>query len=100
MSNQQLYPSSSYPGSGDILTTAGSPTTKVVGIQTYPFSSTPPLTNQVPVFDGTTWVPSSTSNSQANKSIQVNGIVMSDDYDVSVNATLGIAGSPLLVNGA
>jgi len=46
------------------------------------------------------YTPSSTTNTQANQSIQVNGIVMSDDYSVSVNAVLGIAKSPMFVNGA
>ena len=100
MANTQIDPSSSYPGSGDILTTPGSPFTTVVGIQTRPFSSTTPVEGQVPVYTSGVWVPSSTSNSQANQSIQVNGIAVSDDYSVSVNAVLGIANSPLFVNGA
>lgn len=84
MSNQQLFPSSSYPGSGDIQTTPGSPNTTVVGWQGFPVSSTPPLTNQVPVFNGTTWVPSSTTLSD-NDSISVAGVTVSDDYELSIN---------------
>lgn len=84
MPNQQLYPSASYPGSGDIQTTPGSPQTTVVGIQTFPFASTPPLTNQVPVFNGTQWVPSSVTLSD-NDSISVAGTSVSDDYEISVN---------------
>ena len=50
MANQQLFPSSSYPGNGDILTTPGSPDTVVTGLQTYPVAPTPPQTQQILVF--------------------------------------------------
>ena len=99
MSNQQLYPSNTYPISGDVQSTPGSPTVTVVGIQTVPFSATPPLPGQIPVAIGGQWVPSNPSVTDANQSIQVNGVVMSDDYQVSVNAVLGISNSPLYVNG-
>lgn len=107
MSNQQIFPNSSYPSAGDILTTPGSPNTTVVGIQTFPFSSTPPLTNQVPVFDGTTWVPSITTLSD-NDSISVAGVTVSDDYELSVNridtevqvnSALSPSGFPILAAG-
>lgn len=84
MANNQLFPQSFGPGAGDILTVPGSPATTVTGIQTFPFASTPPLTNQVPVFNGTTWVPSSTTLSD-NDSISVAGTTVSDDYELSVN---------------
>lgn len=102
MSNQQIFPNSVYPGAGDILTNPGSPLTTVVGIQTIPFSPAPPTDGQVPVFVSALneWLPSSISNTQANRSIQVNGVVMSDDYEASVNDVLGISNSGMFVNGA
>lgn len=84
MPNQQIFPSQSYPGAGDILTTPGSPDTVVTGIQTFPFSSTPPLANQVPVFISGQWVPSTTTLSN-NDSISVAGVSVSDDYSIDVN---------------
>jgi len=99
MSNAQIFPNSTYPGAGDISTTPGSPNTTVVAIQTVPFSATPPLPGQIPVAIGGQWVPSNPSVTDANRSIQVNGVVMSDDYSVSVNDVLGISNSPLYVNG-
>jgi hypothetical protein len=107
MSNQQIFPNSSYPSAGDILTTPGSPDTVVVGIQTFPFSSVPPLLSQVPVFDGTTWIPSSVTLLD-NDSIAVAGVAVSDDYEVSVaridtevqvNSALSPSGFPILAAG-
>ena len=102
MSNQQVWPQTFGPGAGDILTTPGSPLTTVTGIQTAPVINQYPLNGQILIFDGPTnrYIPSSTTNTQANKSIQVNGIVMSDDYEVSVNDVLGISNSAMFVNGA
>ena len=100
MANQQLFPQSVYPIAGDVQSAPGSPLVIVKGIQTIPFSSTTPLAGQVPVFTAGQWVPSSITSTQANESIQVNGVVVSDDYDISVNAVLGISNSPLFVNGA
>lgn len=108
MANQQLYPSASYPGSGDIQTSPGSPQTTVVGIQTVPFSNTLPLPSQVPVFNGVEWAPSSTTSTQANQSILVNGVVYSDDYwlfanrkdtEVQVNSAFAPNGFPILAAG-
>lgn len=99
MANSQIFPQSTYPLTGDVQSTPGSPTVTVVGIQTVPFSATPPLPGQIPVAIGGQWVPSNPSITDANQSIQVNGVVMSDDYQVSVNAVLGISNSPLYVNG-
>lgn len=84
MPNSQIYPSSSYPGTGDIQTTPGSPSTRVVGIQTSPFSPNPPLESQVPVFTAGEWLPTSVTLSD-NDSISVTGVSVSDDYEVSVN---------------
>ena len=86
MSNQQIFPSSSYPSAGDLLTTPGSPNTTVVGIQTVPFSPAPPLQSQVPVYEVATnaWTPTSVTLLD-NASLEVNGTVVSPDYWVFVN---------------
>lgn len=59
MPNQQLYPQSSYPLTGDIQSEPGSPIVTTTGIQNTPFSPTKPTEGQVPVFDIDTnqWVP-------------------------------------------
>ena len=102
MSNRQVFPSSLFPLRGDLSAEAGAVSVKVIGIQGTSVSNVGPTNNQVLVFNSVTnqYTPSSTTNTQANQSIQVNGIVMSDDYSVSVNAVLGIAKSPMFVNGA
>jgi hypothetical protein len=84
MANQQLFPNSTYPITGDVQSTPGSPFVRVVGIQTFPFSPAPPLVSQVPVFDGSQWIPSSVTLSD-NDSISVAGVSVSDDYELSVN---------------
>lgn len=98
--NRETFPSALSPIQGDAIANAGATQVKVVGLQGYPVASTPPTINNTLVFNGTAWVPSSVSSTQANQSILVNGVVMSDDYSVSVKAILGIASSPLFVNGA
>ena len=100
MANRESYPSALSPIQGDAVANWGATLVKVVGFQGFPIAPTPPTINNTLVFNGTTWVPSSVSSTQANQSIQVNSVVMSDDYSVSVNAALGIANSPLFVNGA
>lgn len=47
MSNQQVYPSSTYPISGDAQSTPGSSTVTVVGIQQVPVDPTPPQPQQI-----------------------------------------------------
>jgi len=54
MSNQQIFPQSTYPGAGDIKTTPGSPLTTVQGIQTAPVINQYPHNGQVLIFDGPT----------------------------------------------
>lgn len=59
MANRQTIPNSIFPVVGDVESTTGDPTLTVVGIQKTPFSSTPPVNGQVPVFDDTldAWIP-------------------------------------------
>jgi hypothetical protein len=57
MPNSQIYPSSSYPGFGDLLTTPGSPATTVTGLQTYPVSNFAPQSGQILTFVQGEWTP-------------------------------------------
>lgn len=57
MPNSQIYPSSSYPGYGDLLTTPGSPSTVVTGLQTYPVSNFAPQSGQILTFVQGEWTP-------------------------------------------
>ena len=100
--NRQVWPASLFPLRGDLFAEAGATIVKVIGIQGTSITSTAPTNNQALIFNSglNKLIFSSTTNTQANQSIQVNGIVMSDDYSVSVNAVLGIAKSPMFVNGA
>jgi len=86
MSNQQIFPNTSYPGFGDIQTTPGSPATTVVGWQGVPLSATPPLNGQVEVYEVATneWTPTSVTLLD-NASLEVNGTVVSPDYWIFVN---------------
>src|ERR1700677_4627427 len=86
MPNQQLFPQTSYPGSGDIQTTPGSPFTTVVGWQGVSVSAIPPLNGQVEGYSGTAneWTPTSITLLD-NNSIQCNGVTISPDYDFYCN---------------
>jgi hypothetical protein len=54
MSNQQIFPQSTYPISGDVQSTPGSPAVVVQGIQTAPVINQYPLNGQILIFDGPT----------------------------------------------
>ncbi len=107
MPNQQLFPQSTYPITGDVQSTPGIPTVTVVGIQGTPVISTVPVDQQSLVFQGTLgeYVPSYTP---FNQSIKVDSIPVSDDYDFfvnlydmsfQVNSSFAPNGNPVLVNG-
>jgi hypothetical protein len=57
MANSQIFPSSSFPGYGDLLTTPGSPATTVTGLQTYPVSNFAPQSGQILTFVQGAWTP-------------------------------------------
>jgi len=59
MPNQQLYPSSTYPITGDVQSTPGSPNVKVTGFQTTPVAPNKPNDGQVYVYVASInqWVP-------------------------------------------
>lgn len=98
MSNRETYPASQSPLAGDISGAAGQTLVTVVGIQTVPVDPTLPTDQQKLVYEASTgmWTPAT----DANESIQVNGIPISDDYDIGVNLILGTTNSPVLINGA
>lgn len=81
-----------YPLTGDVQSTAGSPQVKVVGIQGFPVESGVPLPGAVITFNqnDAQWEPIQRA------CIQVNGISVSDDYDMSVNANhVSLNGTPI-----
>jgi hypothetical protein len=71
-----------------------------VGLQGVPVANTTPASGQVLEFNGTDWTPSSTVNTQANQSVSVNGVVLSDDYQIAINLAVGPASTPVEVNGS
>lgn len=80
-----------YPLTGDVLSTPGSPTARVIGIQGIPV-----LQSVVP--SGAVLQYNQNNNEWEailNAQIQVNGLTVSDDPWVSVNAA-----KPITVNGA
>lgn len=84
MANRETYPASMSPMVGDAVAGAGARRISVVGIQGIPVSSTSPSDQQLLRYDAATnqWVPSDDTNS----AIYVNGVPVSDDYLVYVNA--------------
>lgn len=107
MPNSQLFPQSIYPIVGDISSTAGSPNVTVVGIQTIPVVAGTPQDLQVLQYSVSlgAW---HAGTVPFNRSIQVNTIPMSDDYDFlvnfldlefQVNSPYSAVGKPALVNG-
>ena len=107
MANQQIFPNSTYPLTGDIQSAPGDPSTTVVAIQSIPVSTTHPTEKQVLTSISNVWTPA--GNVVNNASIEVNGTSVSDDYDVSaggvdtavqVNSTYPANGFPILVAGS
>jgi hypothetical protein len=107
MANAQLFPQSTYPLTGDISSTAGSPNVTVVGLQTIPVAAGTPQDLQVLqyILSLNQWQPGTVP---FNRSIQVNTLPMSDDYDffvnnvdmtILVNSPYAPNGKPALVNG-
>lgn len=96
MANREIFPGGIYPLEGDVESTAGLPTVKVVGIQG---TLVQPPDFGIPI-DRSTLVFHEDVNAYVeevlpfNRSIQVNSNQISDDYDVTVNAP-----KPITVNG-
>lgn len=97
MANRETYPASQSPLLGDISGPAGATTVTVVGLQRTSMDSTPPNDQDALVYQlsSNKWVPTA----DANQSIAVNGVKVSDDYDIGFNLILGANISPVLVNG-
>ena len=100
MANRESYPSAQSPLRGDVSGAAGATTVTVTGLQTIPVKSGTPSDQQVLTYIAADGQWEASSNSSANRSIEVNGIVLSDDYDIGVNLVLGTTNSPVLVNGS
>jgi hypothetical protein len=107
MPNQQLWPQTTYPLVGDLQSTPGQQNVTVVGIQTVPVVPTTPLDQQSLIFQGTLTAYAPTY-SPFNRSIQVNNVAMSDDYEFSVkfvdmefqtNSSFAPNSKPVFVNG-
>jgi len=109
MPNQQIFPQSTYPIVGDVTSTPGNPNVVVTGIQSVPFSPTPPSDGNIVVYDSGAgqWGPG--GGFVKNDSISINGIATSDDYLFSLNGVSaeGLVNSsvpqnskPAFVNGA
>lgn len=100
MANRETFPASQSPLTGDISGAAGATRVTVTGLQTIPVKSGTPTDQQVLTYISADGMWEASSSGRANRSIEVNGIVMSDDYDIGVNLVLGTTNSPVLVNGA
>ena len=107
MPNSQIFPSSTYPITGDVQSAPGSPSVAVVAIQRFPVSATTPLSGQVLADIAGVWTPAGVVSD--NASIEVNGASVSDDYwvfisrkdtEVQVNSSFAPNGFPILVAGS
>ncbi len=81
-----------YPLTGDVLSTAGDQTVRVIGIQGIPVQRISPEPGSYLEYNQNAgrWEPI------LRASIQVNGITVSDDYDISVNAVhVYVNGTPV-----
>jgi hypothetical protein len=98
-----------YPLDGDVESLTGGDTLTVVGIQRVPVVPTAPTDQQSIVFQASVgtgeYVP---TFSPFNRSLQVNGVGVSDDYwlfinfvdtEIQVNSSHSPNGFPILVNG-
>ena len=109
MPNQQIFPQSTYPIVGDVTSTPGNPNVVVTGIQSVPFSPTPPSDGDIVVYDSGAgqWGPG--GGYTENISIMFSGIPVSSDYFITingndmyiqVNSSYPPNGPPILFNGA
>ena len=106
--NSQIFPQQIYPAAGDVISTPGSAILTVDGIQNTAVSATKPNDGQTLVYRvaPNQYAPESIP---ANRSIQCNGIPVSDDYDFycngadvstnQVNSHFPPNGAPVYCNG-
>lgn len=76
-----------YPLTGDVLSTPGSPTVTVVGLQNIPVVQKFLTGGEYLEYNisSNSWLPT------LRASIQVNGVTVSDDYEISVNTGSGVS---------
>lgn len=81
--NREIYPGGLYPLAGDVVSTPGSPSIAVVGIQGIPIQTVNLNGGEVLEYNPnvTAWVPT------LRAAIQVDGVTVSDDYTMAVNLT-------------
>ena len=89
MANREIYPGGLYPLAGDVQSTAGLQTAKVVGLQGIPLVGTPADQDVITYVESANQYQPRPAAGSANKSVQVNSKIMSDDYLATVNYTNG-----------
>ena len=92
MNREIVIPNVLYPLTGDVQSTAGSPQVRVTGIQGLPVQFIVPDPGAFLTFNqnNAEWEPIQRA------CIQVNGLTVSDDYDISVNADhVSVNGTPV-----
>ena len=100
MANREIVPNSLYPLQGDVISTAGSSTALVEGIQGVPIETVVgPITDQSTLVYDASATLYRHKIIPANQSVEINGVPVSDDFDIAVNLPLGVTGTPVLVNG-
>lgn len=87
MPNLESYPASLFPLRGDVSAEAGNTTVRVQGIQTIPFTNTPPVNGQVPTFVAAN---SDIEWGQGKSAVFINGIGVSEDYLILINTAFTI----------
>jgi hypothetical protein len=84
--NNQEYPQAIYPDTGDVTSAVGDSNLVVAGIQRVPVVPTAPTDQQSIVFQASVgtgeYVP---TFSPFNRTVQCNGVGVSDDYDFYCN---------------
>lgn len=97
MANRETYPASQSPLQGDLSGQAGQTNVTVVGLQSNPMAATPPTDQQRLVFHSASgdWEPTT----PGNESIEIEGVPVSDDYDIGIELSLGTTLSPVKIEG-
>lgn len=88
--NREIYPGGIYPLQGDVLSQAGNNLVAISKLQGTSLNANSPTPGTYLIFDGVSWSP----RQPWNNSVEVNGISISDDFDITVNVI-----KPVLVNG-
>lgn len=90
MANRETYPASLSPLIGDVSAGAGVQLVTVVGLQNQPIDGTAPLEQQILRFSFTDPIAGTggawRASFDTNSAVYINGVPVSDDYDILVNA--------------